>query len=57
MLAPFLDKADDIVKKLAAKPGEEGDGPPVDKKKLRADLDRVLGDLEDMAALWSGIGR
>ncbi len=55
VLAPFLDEAAEILQRLAAKPGE-GE-VPVDKKKLRANLDRALGDLEDMAALWSGIGR
>jgi hypothetical protein len=59
LLAPFLDEAAEIIQLLAAKPAEpvEGEAPPVDKKKLRTDLDRALGDLEDMAALWSGIGR
>lgn len=56
ILAPFLNETEEIIQRLAAKPGE-GEGPPVDRKKLRADLDRALGDLEDMVALWSGIGR
>jgi hypothetical protein len=56
LLAPFLDEAEQIIQSLAAKPGG-GESPPVDKKQLRTDLDRTLGDLEDMIALWSGIGR
>jgi hypothetical protein len=58
IVRPFLDEAEGIIQSLAAKPGEGDEGsPPVDKKKLRADLDKALGDLEDMIALWSGIGR
>jgi hypothetical protein len=58
IVRPFLDEAEGIIQRLAAKPGEgDEESPPVDKKKLRADLDKALGDLEDMIALWSGIGR
>jgi hypothetical protein len=56
ILLTFLDEAEKIVERLAAPPGE-GESPPVDKKQLRADLERAIGDLEDMIALWSGIGR
>ena len=56
ILAHFFDETAGIIQRLAAKPGE-GESPPVDKKKLRTDLDRALGDLEDMVALWSGVGR
>lgn len=55
-LAPFFDEAAGIIERLSGKP-VEGDPRPLDKKALRADLDRVLGDVEDMLALFSGIGR
>jgi hypothetical protein len=55
LLAHFFDQTGGIIQRLAAKPGE-GEKPP-DKDKLRQELDRALGDLEDMVALWSGVGR
>ncbi|MFT3765642.1 MAG: hypothetical protein QM820_09020 [Minicystis sp.] len=53
-LTPFLDEVQGLVRRLATKPGE---GETVDRKALHAELDRVLGDVEDMLALYSGIGR
>lgn len=54
-LAPFFDEAADIVRRLGIKPGE-GEGPPPDKAALLADLDHVIADVEDMLALFTGIG-
>jgi hypothetical protein len=56
LLSPFFDETTQILQGLAEKPGE-GQGPPADKKKLRTELDRALGDLEDLVALWSGVAR
>lgn len=58
VLAPFFDEAAGLIRGLSPRPeAEKTEGKPPDKEKLRAELARVLGDIEDMLALFSGIGR
>lgn len=53
-LRPFFEEAAKLIGLLSS---ESGEGEPKDKAALRAELDEVLGHLEDMLALLRGIGQ
>lgn len=48
-LAPFFAETEELIARMEK-------ASPEERKDLRAELDRVLGELEDMLALFSGIG-